>query len=134
MKVKGELYPHKYEPLIGKDTFEVCQSVRTSRGRKDAVKETKYPFLFRGLIKCAVSDRTVSCDLKKGKYVYLICRDPAAPSRKLWVKEKDILKQMEAAFASIQVPPAFLPEIIAHINKLHENEKQTYAKHCMKKF
>jgi DNA invertase Pin-like site-specific DNA recombinase len=69
MKVKDELYPHKYEPLISKGIFEVCQYVRTGRGRKDAVKETKFPFLFRGLIKCTVSGRTVSCDLKKGKYV-----------------------------------------------------------------
>ncbi len=67
MKVKGELYPHKYEPLISKGIFEVCQYIRTGRGRKDAVKETKFPFLFRGMIKCAVSDRIVSCDLKKGK-------------------------------------------------------------------
>lgn len=124
MKVKGELYPHKYEPLISKGIFEVCEYVRTGRGRKDAVKETKFPFLFRGLIKCAVSGRIVSCDLKKGKYVYLICRDPNAPEHKLWIKESDILKQVEEVFASIQAPPAFLPEIIAHINKLHENEKQ----------
>lgn len=124
MKIKGELHPHKYEPLISKSLFEVCQHIRTGRGRKDAVKETKFPFLFRGMIKCAVSDRIVSCDLKKGKYVYLICRDPDAPERKLWIKESDILEQVEAAFASIQVPPAFLPDIIAHINRLHENEKQ----------
>ncbi len=76
------------------------------------------------MIKCAVSDRIVSCDLKKGKYVYLICRDPDAPERKLWMKESDILEQIEAAFASIQVPPAFLSDIIAHISKLHETEKQ----------
>lgn len=124
MKVKGELYPHKYEPLITKAVFDICHDVRTNRGRKKAVKETKYPFLFRGLIKCGVSDRAVSCDLKKGKYVYLICRDPEAPNRKLWVKEQPILKQVEAAFDSIQVPPALLPDLINHINTQHESEKR----------
>lgn len=124
MKVKGELHPHKYEPLISKAVFDICHDVRTKRGRKQAVKESKHPFLFRGLIKCAVSDRAVSCDLKKGKYVYLICRDPEAPHRKLWVKESVILKQVEEAFASIQVPSALLPDLIGHINKLHEEEKQ----------
>ncbi|HQX28175.1 MAG TPA: hypothetical protein PKX38_09625 [Alphaproteobacteria bacterium] len=124
MKVKNELHPHKYEPLITKAVFDICQDVRTNRGRTQAIKETKHPFLLRGLIKCSVSGRIVSCDLKKNKYVYLICRDPKAPERKLWVKESDILRQLEDAFASIQVPEEFLEEIITHINKLHEVEKQ----------
>ncbi len=100
------------------------QDVRTNRGRKQAVKETKYPYLFRGLIKCATSGRQVTRDIKKGKYVYLICRDPQSPNRKLWIKERDILEQVEAVFSSTQLPPAFLPRIIDHINKLHEAEKQ----------
>ncbi len=62
------------------------------------------PFAFRGLIKCAVSERTVTCDLKKGKHVYLICRDPADPERKLFVPESDVLDQVKAVFRSIQVP------------------------------
>ncbi|MCB9989746.1 MAG: hypothetical protein H6867_00005, partial [Rhodospirillales bacterium] len=103
---------------------DMCQDVRTNRGRKQAVKETKHPFLFRGLIKCAVSDRQVTCDLKKGKYVYLIVRDPENPKRKLWIKERDVLEQVEAVFDTIQPPPDYLPQIIQHINNMHEAEKQ----------
>jgi site-specific DNA recombinase len=123
MLVKGQLYPHKYEPLITKDMFDACQAVLTNRGRTQAVKETKHPYLFRGLIKCAVSGRQITCDLKKGKYVYLICRDPENPDNKLWIKERDVLDQVEAVFASIQVPKRILPDIIDHINSAHEAEK-----------
>ena len=124
MKVKGELYAHNYEPIITKQLYDACQNVRTSRGRKNAVKETKYPFLFRGLINCATSGRQVTCDLKKGKYVYLICRDPENPEKKLWIKERDVLEQVEEVLESIQLPPSFLPDITEHIEKLHEAEKQ----------
>jgi len=124
MRVKGKLYPHKYEPLITKAVFDMCQDVRTNRGRKQAVKETKHPFLFRGLIKCAVSDRQATCDLKKGKYVYLIVRDPNNPKRKLWIKERDVLEKMEQVFNSIRLPAQYLPDITAHIAKLHEAERQ----------
>lgn len=123
MKVKGKLYTHKYEPLITKTIFDICQHVRTNRGRTQAVKETRHPYLFRGLIKCAVSGRQVTCDLKKGKYVYLIVRDPENPKKKLWIKERDVLEQVEAVFASIQVPKSYLPDILEHINNTHESEK-----------
>ena len=123
MKVKDKLYPHIYEPLITKAIYDICQDVRTNRGRTKAVKETKHPYIFRGLIKCGVSGRKVTCDLKKGKYVYLIVRDPENPKKKLWIKERDVIEQVEAALASIQVPKAYLPDIKEHINKTHESEK-----------
>jgi site-specific DNA recombinase len=104
MRVKGQLYSHVYQPIITKELFDACQAVRTGKGRTKAVKETKHPFLLRGLLKCAVSGSTVTCDLKKGKYVYLICRDPKAPKKKLWIKENDILDQIRDVFRSIQIP------------------------------
>lgn len=123
MKVKGQLYPHIYQPIITKELFDACQTVRIGRGRTQAVKETKYPFLLRGLLKCAVSGSTVTCDLKKGKYVYLICRDPNAPKQKVWIKEKDILDQIRDVFRSIQIPADVLAEILDHLKETHESEK-----------
>lgn len=40
-----------------------------------------------------MSNRAVSCDLKKGKYVYLICRAPKNPSKKIWIKESDAMER-----------------------------------------
>jgi site-specific DNA recombinase len=123
MRVKGQLYPHIYQPIITKELFDACQTVRTGRGRTQAVKETKHPFLLRGLLKCAISGSTVTCDLKKGKYVYLICRDPKAPKQKLWIKENDILEQIRDVFRSIQIPADVLNEILVHLRQTHESEK-----------
>ena len=69
-----------------------------------ATRYSEKPFVFRGLVKCAVSGRTVTCDLKKGRHVYPICRDPANPTKKFFVPESEVLDQVKAIFRSIQVP------------------------------
>lgn len=123
MRIKEQLIPHIYTPLISKDMFDACEAIRTKRNSKQSISETKHDFLFRGLIKCVVSGRTVSCDLKKGKYVYLICYNPDKPDKKLWIKEEDVLDQIRAVFKSIQIPSDILAEIIGHLKQSHEAEK-----------
>lgn len=124
MSIKGELNPHKYEPLISKALFDGCEAIRTGRGRTQAANETKYPFILRGLIKCAVSGRKVSCDIKKGKHVYLISRDPSDPEQKIWAKEDMVMDQIRDVFKSIQIPEAVMLEIVDQLKKSHESEKQ----------
>ena len=123
MKVKGQIVPHIYTPLISKHIFDTCQDIRNGRISKKAVSETKEPFLLRGLIKCAISGKAVTCDLKKGKYVYLICFDPTNPSKKMWIKEEVVLDQIKDAFKSIQVPSNILFQIMDHLKNSHESEK-----------
>ncbi len=123
MRTKGQLVPHIYTPLIDKSLFDACEAIRTGRGSKKAVSETKEPFLLRGLIQCAISGRTVSCDLKKGKYVYLICREPGSADKKVWIKEEIVLDQIRDVFRSIQIPSGVLAEIMNHLNNSHESEK-----------
>jgi site-specific DNA recombinase len=76
MRIKEELYPHCYPPLITKKLFDRCEEVRCGSSRTTAMRYSEKPFVFRGLIKCATSGRTVTCDLKKGRHVYLICGVP----------------------------------------------------------
>ncbi len=124
MKINGELHAHKYEPTTTKAIFDMCQDVREGRNNNSGPKETKHPFLFRGLLTCGVSGKQVTCDLKKGKYVYLICNDPANPDKKMWIKESAIIEQVEEVFKSIQVPEQYLPDLLAYIQNMHESEKE----------
>ena len=92
MRVKGSLYLHAYPALIDRQTFDACQAVRVKpETRQQAVRKTKEDFILRGLVTCAISGRKATCDLKKGRYVYLIVRDPSTPDRKVWVKENVVL-------------------------------------------
>ena len=124
MRFKDRLYPHVYEPLISKELFDRCEAVRLGKSRQTTTRYSEKPFVFRGLVTCAASGRTVTCDVKKGKHVYLICRDPADPTRKLFVPENEVLAQVEAVFRSIQVPERLLDALLAHMKASHDAENQ----------
>ncbi len=124
MRVKGKLYGHNYAPLISKGLFDKCEEVRRGNSRATTTRYSEKPFLFRGLIKCATSQRTVTCDLKKGRHIYLICRDPAGPEKKLFVPEDVVLDQIMAVFRAIQGPPKVLNALLAHMKAGHEAENR----------
>ncbi len=124
MSVKGELQPHKYDALITKDLWDRCQAVMQGSTRATATRYSEKPFVFRGLLKCAVSGRTVTCDVKKGRHVYLICRDPADPVKKLFVPEQYVLDQVAAVLRSIQVPQKLLGALLEHMKASHAAENQ----------
>jgi site-specific DNA recombinase len=124
MRIKGKLYPHSYPPLITKELFDQCEEVRLGNSRATATRYSEKPFVFRGLIKCATSRRVVTCDIKKGRHTYLICRDPANPAKKLFVPEDEVIKQVSAVFSSIKVPDKLLDALLKHMRTSHEVEKQ----------
>src|SRR5262245_60784783 len=127
MRIKGKLYPHGYAPLISKELFGRCEQVRLGSSRATTTRYSEKPFVFRGLIKCAISHRTVTCDLKKGRHVYLICRDPAQPSKKLFIPEDEVLKQVLAVFRSIRVPDKLLDALLVHMRDSHAAEQKFHA-------
>ena len=90
---------------------------------QQAVRETKEDFILRGLVTCAVSGRKATCDLKKGRYVYLIVRDPSTPDRKVWVKENVILEQVREVLRAIHIPEGLLAEMMDYLRQSHEAEK-----------
>jgi site-specific DNA recombinase len=124
MRIKGKLYRHKYEPLISRELFDRCGVIMRCSGRATAMHYSEKEFVFRGLIKCGVSGRMVTSDLKKGKYTYLVCRDPADPSRKMFVPEGEVIAQVKAALRSIRIPDALLGALLSHMKAGHAAENR----------
>ena len=123
MEVKGELYPHKYDPLISKELFNKCQNVMDGY-KKPTFRQVKNDFIFKGLVRCNVSGRVVSCDLKKEKYVYLICRDSQNPDKKLFIKEELILNQIKEVFKSLNVPKELFEVLQKHLINSAKSERE----------
>ncbi|HSG31969.1 MAG TPA: recombinase family protein [Thermodesulfobacteriota bacterium] len=124
----GKLYKHKYPPIIDKFTWDKCQQIRTGRSNSKAPRQTKKPFIFRGLLTCAISGKAVTSDLKKGKYVYLICRDPNNPGKKMFVPEKIVLDQIKDVFQSIRIEKDMLLSVTEHLKVMHDSEKDHQAR------
>lgn len=120
MKVKGGSYAHKYPPIIDKALFDACERIRLGNGIRKAPRQTKEEYVLRGLLTCAVSGRKVTCDRKKGRYVYMICRDPANPGKKMNVKEEAVLEQVSEVFRSLEIPASVLGTTLDYIRQTHE--------------
>ena len=123
MRIKGMLYPHNYPPLIDKGLFDMCQAIRGIADKPyKAVKKTKQAYILRGLITCAASGRKATCDLKKGKHIYLMTRDPADTRKKLWVKENTVMEQITKIFEGLSIPDFLADEMLYHVKQSHEAE------------
>jgi site-specific DNA recombinase len=124
MLVKGQLLPHKYDTIVGKELWDRCQQVSQGRTRATTTRYSEKPFVFRGLLTCAVSGRAVTSDLKKGRFTYLICRDPADPALKMFVPEREVLEQILDVFRSIRIPEQLLTALLEHMSASHRVENQ----------
>jgi DNA invertase Pin-like site-specific DNA recombinase len=124
MRIKGHLYPHSYPQLVDNSVFRACE--KRKRNPKQAIKLTRYPFVLRGLVTCAVSGRKATCSLQKGRYVYLMARDPANPAKKVWVKEESVLQQLDNVLRSFALPEEFVAMALDYIKSSHEAEKELH--------
>lgn len=135
MKIKGALHPHRYEPLISLDVFNQCQAVMKS-WHKQPFEYAGKEFVFRGLISCSVSGKTVTADTKSRTYkngntaewTYLRCWNPENPEKKLWVREEVILSQVEKVFQDLHIPEPTLNNVIAYIRDTGNSEKQFFKR------
>ena len=104
MKVKGQLYPHKYEPLILKELFDKCQEVREGWHKKPC-KYQAIPFALRGIMKCKVCGSVITGEIKKGKYIYYHCGKRDCERHGIFVKQADIFKEVEKVFKKLNKMP-----------------------------
>ena len=134
VKKHNKLYPHKYEKLITRALFEECQRVTKRRSlvnnRQQALHNDKKEFIFKGLIKCAVTGRTVTSDRKEdktNKNTYLITWSPDDQTKKIFVPESLILTEVAAVFKLLSIPNEILLEVTMRLQQSHEAEKEYHA-------
>ncbi len=127
MKVKGELYPHKYPPLISESLFDQVQDVMAGHN-KTPFKYAGNPILFRGLISCENCGCTVTGDIKKKKYIYYSCNNSKKICQKTWVREEKLLEPLVEYLDRIQLPDALIEDIISYLKQAYSHE-QEFFKH-----
>lgn len=130
MRIKGQIYEHRYERLVSKELFDQCQAVMQGWHKKKfryAGKE----FVFRGILKCATTGKTVTADSKKriyksgktAEWTYLRCWKPDDPKKKQWVREEIVLDQVEDVFKQLTVPPDILEYFKGHLRGTEQSER-----------
>lgn len=125
MRVKGEIYPHKYKPLIPYSLFEQVKQVR--EGYK--VKPHRWgglPFPYRGLIKCAECGCGITFETKKSKYIYGHCTSKRDRHELTYVNENKITAQVMKLLKTISIPEQAYVQVSEVLRKSHEEKKQRY--------
>lgn len=100
MVIRGEKMPHASEPLISKSLYDKVQEVRSGGKMHTKIREyAGIPFVFRGLVKCAECDGTISSEqhFKKSgrKYTYLRCTHSNGCCHQGLVSENLLLQQLD---------------------------------------
>ncbi len=130
MLIKGQLYQHRYEPIISKALFDQCQAVLEGWHKKPfqwAGKE----FVFRGLITCAATGKVVTGSEQKKTYksggtaswTYLRCWKPDNPKKQMWVREEKILEQVEEVLKGLTVEPELLTFLQGYLRQTEQSER-----------
>lgn len=114
MKIKNQLHPHRYPPLISASMFNSVQNIIKNH-RNVPVHYAGKPILLRGLISCTNCGGTISGDIKKQKYVYYSCNNSKRMCKKKWVKEETLLDGLLSYFDRIQLSNEQINEIIEHL-------------------
>lgn len=141
MLSKGELYPHRYQPIISKELFDRVQAVKAGYNKKH-FKFAGLPYLYRGLIRCSVCGCMITPEKKKGQYVYYHCTQYKGKHNAEWLREEEITEQYAQLFKKMHIPEDVLKEIVDSLKSVHQgksdfreaqfkkltDEKEKYAK------
>ncbi|MCL2439567.1 MAG: recombinase family protein [Alphaproteobacteria bacterium] len=117
MLINGKLIDHIYDHLIDRPLFEAVQDVLDGKSRAPfKAGYGNYPFMFRGLIKCATCGCVISPEphtKKSGKhYLYLKCNKGKGPCSQPHVNEVNILNQLDIEiFDKIRIPESSLDKL-----------------------
>ena len=127
MRIKGVLYPHKYEPIVSKYLFDKVQDVINGYNRQN-FKRTNKPYIFRGLIKCSECGCSITPELQKG-YIYYHCTNYHGDCKNVfWLREEALLSQIKVFFQSLKLEPEALEKLKDELRVTHETEKAYYEK------
>jgi len=120
MRIKGELYPHKYQPLISKQLFDRVQEVFKSYNKKPFRYACK-PFAFRGLIKCADCGCTITAERKKDKYNYYSCTNfKKVHDKRIYINEEELLKPIYSVLKHLRLTDKQISRLITGLKQTDE--------------
>ena len=124
MKYNGGRYPHRYEPLISKETFDEANQITESRWHGGSVpkSDTKQLFATQGLLKCGVCGCSYSSYVRKN-HTYIQCSTAKGYCDHRNVGEKKIMPQLVDIVSGLKMTQDAVNEILTDLKQKHDNEQ-----------
>jgi len=128
MIIKGNVYSHRYAPIISQTLFDQVQDVK-STFKKKPFKYAGKSYMYRGLLRCAHCGCSISPDRKKGKYVYYKCTQYHGKHGAKMLREEAITESLGDVFKRLQVPKNILNQIVDTLSKVHKDKIDFHNQH-----
>lgn len=127
MRYDGSLYPHKYEPIIDKHTFDRVQYVNEQRTNEKTKTNTKQVFTFSSILKCATCGCTISSYERKG-HVYMRCTKSkvGVPCDQPHIAEAEILPQVTELLEKLNISEGIVNQVLTVMKSQHDNIQLFY--------
>lgn len=126
MRVKGELHPHKYPPLITSLLFNKAQAV-SAGWHKKPFKYAAKPFILRGMMKCADCGCTITPETSKGHIYYSCTNYHKFHKTRLYVKEADILEPIYKLLDGLKLPDEKIKELTEDLKQTTKAENRFFT-------
>src|SRR5712692_3641063 len=104
----GRLYRGMHDTFVSPDLYGRAQAVLRGHNKP---KYRKHEIAFRGLLRCAEDNCTITAELKKGKYVYYRCTGYRGKCATPRFTEAEMGQKLGAVLKGIQIPDDVLTRI-----------------------
>lgn len=116
MKVKGQTFEGKHEPLVSTRTYKQTQLILAGRNKK--TKGTKHFYQFRTLLKCGYCGYSLPGEMQKGN-VYYRCQTKSCPTKTI---REDVVEQY---FKNVLASIAISDDELVQLKKVLREENDT---------
>ena len=124
MRLKGELFEGKHEPLIPLSLFDKCQLVLAQRGKRRA--PGLKPFIYRGMFTCGECGCMITSEAQKG-YTYLRCTKRKGTCHQSYLRLEDAQRQVRRVVANLAVPDDVIDLAVSQLEQEQKAEAQSWA-------
>ena len=129
MRYDGKKWPHRYDTLIDKQTFDDAQKISEARngGGSKPKSDTKKFFTFNGILKCAFCGCSISSYVRKG-HTYMQCSKAKGREncQQPHLKEANIEPKMLRVIEKVKLNEALIEEVIGDLKNKYDNEQAYY--------
>ena len=123
MLYDGKEYPHNYECIISRESFDEVQRIKAGYNKKHS-KFAGLPYIYRGLIRCSECGCMITPEKKKGQYVYYHCTEYKGKHKAKYIREEELTEQFAQLFKSLQIPKDIVEGITETLRKSHKDKTQ----------
>ncbi len=129
MRTFRGIMPHVYTPIITKELWDSCQEQKAIRAG-DIGKYSPKPMIFKGIVRCGITNRTCPTELKKKRFPYVVCWKQ--DKTRIYVREGELVKHICSVLNRIKLPNDVLNELQQELKSSKGAERKFYAQEIKK--